>query len=364
MVVPPRGGELTHSFDRVSTRDRTGRRDAGRLPIGGGGRPIGSFGLSRRLSPGGYLAAPMASPSRSFVSTYRPRWGKTDRGNTPCGEPHEQKTRSNLLPLIRLSRRRKRRIDMSNPKETKHGKFTFYKKDGAALQQIRYLTGLLKVEDTSESSSAIQKISETQPELAVAFGAILAGVNAVSDAVTAAGTASMAGTSVASLFTSKDTKAWNTVEIEVVNNSSQVVALSSINPSYIDVVESIGAILPGQSGTIVCSKNPITGKSQINLEFLIGNNLAGKAERAPVDFVVKYNYNAGEDPGLWTLIFGADGEDMDQNLVIKTGIPCLQGIVFAANVKPEPQAPSFGVFTLPVETGTGMMQLMVTDGVN
>lgn len=253
---------------------------------------------------------------------------------------------------------------MSNPKKTDHGQFTFYSKDDAAIQQIRYLTGLLKVEDTPESNSAIQKISETQPELAVAFGAILAGINAASGAVTAAGTAAMAGTSVASLFTSKTTSAWNTVEIEVINNSSQVVTLSSINPSYIDVVESIGAILPGQSDTIVCSKKPITGKSQINLTFLVGNHLGGEAKRIPVNFVVKYNYNDGEDPGLWTLIFGADGEDMDQDLIIKTGFPCLQGIVFTAKVKPAPRAPSFGVFTLPVETGTGMMQLMVTDGIN
>lgn len=254
---------------------------------------------------------------------------------------------------------------MSNPMKTKHGAFTFYSGVDAAVQQIRYLTDLLKVEDTPESSSAIQKLAETQPDLAVAFGALLAGIDAVSAVAGAAGTTAIAGTSVASLFSSDNsTSVWNTVEIEVVNNSSQIVALSSVNPTSIDVVESIGAILPGQSDIIVCSKKPITGASQINLTFVIGNELSGVAERVPVEFVVKYNYSAGQDPGLWSLIFGADGEVMDQDLVIKKGIPCLQGMVFAANAKPAPQAPSFGVFTLPVETVTGLMQLMVTDGVN
>ncbi|MEI3853663.1 MULTISPECIES: hypothetical protein [unclassified Ensifer] len=135
------------------------------------------------------------------------------------------------------------------------------------------------------------------------------------------------------------------LQIEVTNYSSQPVVLYNYTPHSGNVSKIVGPLTQGESDIFVLDRleDKFSTETSILLQFKVGN----------VDATVTYSYTDVGDPGRWKLTVEIDGKQHTFDTELQ-----LMGAVFKSGGG---EYASFSLYTAPIETGSGQIDLLFYD---
>lgn len=211
----------------------------------------------------------------------------------------------------------------------KNGKVVFYDKDRRAARQAL------------KDSAALAPTAEAPaPQIGAAGWTALATgmLNLVGAAQTGV---SVAQTVLANTSTGQ-------VEITITNNASKPVALFNYRPHNCDVSNVPNPLSTGESDVFTLTRTSAIGNgSSVELDFILGDGVNS------TPFRLWYTYSDEGTPGRWEFSAKVDGG-------VKHDYPkALQmfGFTYTGNTG----FPSFSLYTSPVETGSGMLSIVIYD---
>ncbi|MCX5528727.1 hypothetical protein OG342_38760 [Streptomyces bobili] len=213
----------------------------------------------------------------------------------------------------------------------KNGTVVFYDKDRHAARHA--LKDAVAVAPTA--AEALPKIG------AAGWTALATGMlNLVGSAQT--------GVSVAQTVLANMSAKTGQVEITITNNASLPVTLFNYRPTKLDVSNVPNLLSTGESDVFTLTRQSlIDDSSSVELDFMIGDGV----NCAP--FRLWFAYTNEGNPGRWKLSALVDGSG-------KHNYPkALQmfGFTYSGNTG----FPSFSVYTAPIETGSGMLSVIIYD---
>jgi hypothetical protein len=183
--------------------------------------------------------------------------------------------------------------------------------------------------------------NNNQAVSSMAVGAIAPIIGAIgSIAGAAAGTGNF-GINLAGLANSSSGSA---LEVEISNYSSQPIALFNYNPSVGNVTKIPQPLVQGENDIFLLThSSSFSTSTSISLQFMVGL----------IEVDVTFSYTDSGDPGRWQITVSIDG-DSPHKFATKLQ---LFGVTFQGNSG----YPSFSLYTSPIETSSGQIDLIFYD---
>lgn len=176
--------------------------------------------------------------------------------------------------------------------------------------------------------------------IAAVAGAIIYAVTTIANVVGAA-------VSIAQMVRDADDESvLDTLEIDVINNTSQSIVLANYIPSKCDVTQVVQPLLPTASDTFVITSGSVgtfNSTSALTLSFVIGSS----ANTIATNVALNYTGTA------WTSTMTIDGSAGSAESEVE-----LSGAQFLAE---NSGFPSFSVYTTPIATPSGKISLAFYD---
>lgn len=199
---------------------------------------------------------------------------------------------------------------------------------------------------TKAAAQAVADVSAFQTQQAQQAGGLgvapilIAG--AVGSLISAAAGVTNASVGLANLAT-KNAAGSDALEIEIGNSSSQPVVIFNYDPRNSNVTKVPEPLAAGETDIfLLTNPNGIKSGAQILIEFMVGT----------IAVSITYQYTDTGNPGRWQVSLTVDGaaQTFPDNLQ-------LLGAMFQGDTG----FPSFSLYTAPIETSSGQMDLSIYD---